>query len=112
MEEEEPPAQGPGLRSRAQPVGGGTGSSKGLAPRGTGAGGRGALFVEAQSRGRVAGGEPSTCRDTKPAFPPLLLQNTGQGLSGGPGVKNPRPSARGMALIPGWKTKIPHALGQ
>ena len=31
---------------------------------------------------------------------------------GGPVVKNTRFNAGDMGLIPGWGTKIPHALGQ
>ena len=36
----------------------------------------------------------------------------GRGLPGGPVVKNPPCSAGDASLIPGWGTKIPHALGQ
>ena len=35
-----------------------------------------------------------------------------RGFLGGPGVQNPLPNAWDMGLIPGWETKIPHALGQ
>ena len=34
------------------------------------------------------------------------------GLPGGPVVKNPLSNAENMGLIPGWKTKIPHAAGR
>ena len=34
------------------------------------------------------------------------------GLPGGPVVKNPLANAENMGLIPGWKTKIPHAAGR
>ena len=35
-----------------------------------------------------------------------------QDFPGGPGVKNPPSSAGDMGWIPGWGTKIPHAVGQ
>ena len=31
---------------------------------------------------------------------------------GGPGVKNPPSNAGDAGLIPGWGTKVPHAVGQ
>ena len=34
------------------------------------------------------------------------------GLPGGPVFKSPPSKAGAMRLIPGWGTKIPHALGQ
>ena len=35
-----------------------------------------------------------------------------QDFPGGPGVKNPSSNAGDVGLIPGWGTKIPHAVGQ
>ena len=33
-------------------------------------------------------------------------------LPRGPGVKNPPANAGAMGSIPGWESKVPHALGQ
>ena len=35
-----------------------------------------------------------------------------KGIPGGPVVKNPPSNARDMGSIPGWGTKITHAMGQ
>lgn len=69
--EEEPPGQGPGLRSRAQPLDGG--NREPLRAFHLGGQVQGALFVEAHSRGRGGRRGTSHAQDTKPVFPPLLL---------------------------------------
>ena len=42
----------------------------------------------------------------------LLLKMHVQGFAGGAMVKNLPSNAGEVGLIPGWETKIPHAVGQ
>ena len=63
---------------------------------------------------RVLIGLPCIKSLTQGARPVLSvnIKQYARGFLGGPGVQNPLPNAWDMGLIPGWETKIPHALGQ
>ena len=41
-----------------------------------------------------------------------IIPNVTKDFPGGPVVKNPPSNAGDVGLIPGWGTKIPHAMGQ
>ena len=50
--------------------------------------------------------EESKCDDAE------ITEGRGTDLPGGPVVKNPPSNAGDVGLIPGWGTKIPHAMGK
>ena len=76
--EEEPPGQGPGLRSRAQALERETGSPRGLAPRGTGAGAGGTICGGAvQGQGWQEGNHPHPGHEPCVSSSPALKHRTG-----------------------------------